>query len=48
MFRCQYTVFRQFTVVLAKVMNIKMIKYNIVLCCCGKMWVNVAACVIMQ
>ena len=55
MFHCQYTVFRQFTVVLAKVMNCYndkiqysgvLLKYSIVVCCYGKMLVNVAVYVI--
>jgi len=46
MFRCQYTIFRQFTVVLAEGMDCWMIKYDIVVCGYGKMLVNVAVCVI--
>ena len=46
MFRCQYTIFREFKFVLAHLLIIKMIKYNIVVCGYGKVSVNVAAYVI--
>ena len=46
MFRCQYTAFTQFTVVLAKVSIVTVIKYSIVVCWYGKMLVNVAVYVI--
>jgi hypothetical protein len=49
MFRCSYTAFRQFTIMLARVMNCynDTIQYNIVVCCYDKMLVNVAAYVIL-
>ena len=46
MFQCQYTIFREFTVVLTKVKNHKMTKYNAVICCYDEILVNVAAYVI--
>jgi len=44
MFRCKYTILREFTVVLAIVMNYLMTKYNVEVCC-DKILVNVCVCV---
>ena len=46
MFRCKYTIFREFTIVLAKLMNHSMTKYNVVVCCFDKILVNVSVYVI--